>query len=498
MFIMRHRCWVLSAVALLAVGFAGCRHAPAPVAPAPQLGMPAPAIATNAIPLPAVTPIVEAATNAVPATVLSPLPTNAPAFTNAPSLPASTNQAPGAVKAATNVSAAAEGPDDAYEQVRLLTKSIMIIRASYVDQGKTSYKGLVHAALAGMVQSLDPYSQFMEPVGYQALKEETQGEFGGIGIVIGVKDNILAVIAPMEDTPAFRAGMLAGDKIIEINGEKTDGWIVPDAVRRLRGDRGTSLTLKVLRNNRDVKEFSLVRDIIRIQSVKGGRVLEDGIGYVRLTQFSEPTAAALAESLEKLTKQGIRGLVLDLRNNPGGLLSSAIQVSQLFLKKGTLIVSTRARDGKPAAPAARSAGSTHYVDFPLVVLVNFGSASASEIVAGALQDNKRAALVGETTFGKGSVQSVIPIEDGNALRLTTARYYTPSGRSIHEKGIEPDIIVPVTPEEWMDVMAKRNYDENPELRADNEEKPPKYNTTVDRPLERAVDLLKGILIFQAR
>jgi carboxyl-terminal processing protease len=483
---IRNRYLILSAVGLMSLGLAGCRHVASPAASCVLPNEPATAATTNRV-------AVAAGTNA-PATPPQ-APTNVVPAAATP--PGTTNAAPLAVKTPTNALADAETTADAYEQIRLLTKAMMIIRGSYVDESKTSYKDLVHAALGGMVQSLDPYSQFMEPVGYQSLKEETQGEFGGIGIVLGMKDNILAVIAPMEDTPAFRAGMMAGDKIIEINGEKTDGLNVSDAVRRLRGDRGTSLNLKVLRNNRDVKDYTLVRDIIRILSVKGARVLEDGIGYVRITQFSEPTAAALREALEKLAKQNIRGLVVDLRNNPGGLLSSAIQISQLFLKRGTPIVSTRGRDGTLTGPVVRSAGSLHYVDFPMVVLVNFGSASASEIVAGALQDNQRAALVGETTFGKGSVQSVIPIEDGNALRLTTARYYTPSGRSIHDKGIEPDIVVPVTPEDWGDVMAKRNYDENPELYTEKE-KPPKYATTVDRPLERAVDLLKGILIFQAR
>ncbi len=409
---------------------------------------------------------------------------------------AATN-APRGIGPTTNALAAVEGDDDAYDQIRLLTKTLMIIRANYVDESKTSYKDLVHAALSGMVQSLDPYSQFMEPTGYRSLKEETQGEFGGIGIVLGVKDGTLSVVAPMEDTPAFRAGILAGDKIIEINDEKTDGMSISDAIKHLRGDKGTGVKVKILRNNHDIKEYPLRRDVIKISSVKGARVLNGGIGYVRITQFSEPTAAALQEAMEKLAKKDIRGLILDLRNNPGGLLLSAIQVSQMFLKKGTVIVSTRGREGTPAGPTARATADHPFDDLPMAILVNAGSASAAEIVAGALQDNKRAILVGETTYGKGSVQSVVPIEGGNALRLTTARYYTPSGRSIHDKGIEPDIVVPLSPEEWGEVVSKRNYDENPELFADKE-KPPKYATTVDRQMDRAIDLLKGILIFEAR
>lgn len=470
----------------IALAGAGCRHL-SPTGPAlpdgpDSVAETAAGTLTNATAKTAPPQAPAASTNALPAA----------SGTNAPARPT-----PPQPVVKPPPKAMVEGDDDPYEQIRLLTKTLMMIRSSYVDESKTSYKDLVHAALGGMVQSLDPYSQFMEPPSYQSLKEETQGEFGGVGIVLGMKDNVLSVIAPMEDTPAFRAGIIAADKIIEINGEKTDGFAIPDAVKRLRGERGTSVVLKILRNNRDVKEFTLARDIIKITSVKGTRVLGGGIGYVRITQFSEPTAAALQEALAKLAKQDIRGLVLDLRNNPGGLLISAIQVSQLFLEKGTLIVSTRARDGIPAGPPARAMGSVHYTDLPMAVLINGGSASASEIVAGALQDNKRAVLVGETSFGKGSVQSVLQIEGGNALRLTTARYYTPSGRSIHEKGIEPDVVVPLSPDEWIDVALKRNYDENPELYADKE-KPARYDSTVDRQLERAVDLLKGILIFEAR
>ena len=467
----------------------GCRHLPEPSLPEPApLLMAAPAL-TNATP---------AATNLSVAGIALPIPepaTNAPAA--APVSPRASTNAPHGTHSPTNMLTAVEGDDDAYEQIRLLTKTLMVIRSSYVDETKTSYKDLVHAALGGMVQSLDPYSQFMEPPNYRTLKEETQGEFGGIGIVLGIKDGTLSVISPMEDTPAFRAGILAGDKIIEINDEKTDGMAMPDAIKRLRGDKGSDVRVKVLRNNHDVKEFPLKRDFIKISSVKGTRVVSGNIGYVRLTQFTETTAANLQEAMEKLAKQDIHGLILDLRNNPGGLLKSAIQVSQMFLKEGKTIVSTRGREGKPAAPTAFANDAHPYDDLPMAILVNAGSASAAEIVAGALQDNKRAILVGDTTYGKGSVQSVMPIEGGNALRLTTARYYTPSGRSIHEKGIEPDIVVPLNPEEWGDVVAKRNYDENPELFVDRD-KPARYATTTDRQMERAIDLLKGIMIFEAR
>lgn len=406
-----------------------------------------------------------------------------------------------AVSASTNTNAPAadsadERTDEAYRQMRLLTKAIMLIRHDYVDDSKTSYSNLIHSALGGMLQSLDPFSQFLEPSGYKDLKEETQGEFGGLGIVVGTRDNMLSVIAPMEDTPAYRAGILAGDKIAEINGEKTDGLSIRDAVRKLRGEKGTTVRLTILRGS-ERKEFTLTREAIVVSTVKGARILEDGIGYVRVTEFSEPSGRLLDQAIEKLRQKGLKALVLDLRNNPGGLLTSAIEVSQLFLKPGTLIVSTRGRGGVARQAPAKAGGARRYTDIPLAILVNHGSASASEIVAGALQDNKRAVLVGETTYGKGSVQNIMPVDDGYALRLTTARYYTPSGRCIHEKGIEPDIVVPMSTEEWINAMTKRSYEESPELFSDKTKPAANMDSIVDRQLERAVDVLKGILVFRA-
>ena len=398
--------------------------------------------------------------------------------------------------AATNAVAAAKSEEDAYKEIRVLTKAIMIIRRHYVDADKTGYESLVHSALDGMLKSLDPHSQFLEADMFQDLKDDTSGEFGGLGIVIGVRDTVLTVIAPMEDTPAFRAGILAGDRILEINSEKTDGLNVRDAVRKMRGTPGTQITLKI-QHETTTKDVTLTRDVIKVSSVKGTRILDHGIGYVRLTQFSEPTADLLQQALDKLLKQQLRGLVLDLRNNPGGLLTSAIEVSEKFLKPSDLIVTTRGRPGAPTPPPAKARGPYHYTDFPMVILVNGGTASAAEIVSGALQDHKRAVLVGTTTFGKGSVQSLIPIEEGLALRLTTAKYYTPSERVIHEHGIEPDIVVPVTPDEWQDVQVQRARTETPELFTDKE-KPVNVAPVVDRQLERAVDLLKGILILQER
>lgn len=384
--------------------------------------------------------------------------------------------------------------DEAYRQIRILTKTMLLVRQNYVDENKVSYSNLVTSALKGMLQSLDPFSQYMEPTAYQELKEETQGKFGGIGIQLGIKDNVLTVIAPMEDTPAFRAGILSGDKIVEINTNKTEKMDMREVISTLRGDPGTKVSLKTLRGN-EFKTYTLTREEIKISSIKGTHMLDHDIGYIRITEFSNPTAPALQDALTTLMGKGMKGLVLDLRNNPGGLLTSSIQVSEKFLTKGTLIVSTRGRGASPRQSLAYAGGDIHYTDFPLAILVNGGSASAAEIVSGALHDNKRAILVGETTFGKGSVQNIIPIEDGAAARITTARYYTPSGQCIHEKGIEPDITVPLSPEEWQKVMIKRLDTETPGA-IDPKNKPADLDKITDRQLDRATDLLKGILIFR--
>lgn len=391
---------------------------------------------------------------------------------------------------------ALSGNDEAYRQIRIFTKTLMLVRQNYVDENKVSYSNLVSAALKGMLQSLDPFSQYMEPTAYKELKEETQGSFGGIGIQLGFKENALTVIAPMEDTPAFRAGILSGDRIIEINTNRTEKMDMRAVIGTLRGEPGSKVSLKILRG-REFKDYTLVREEIKISSVKGTRMLTPDIGYVRITEFSLPTAAALQEALDKLTTNQLKGLVIDLRNNPGGLLVSSVQVSEKFLPKGTLIVSTRSRDSVRQQPPAVAGGSVHYTDFPVAILINGGTASAAEIVAGALHDNKRAILVGETSFGKGSVQNVIPVEDGVAARITTARYYTPSGVCIHEKGIEPDVLVPVTAEEWQKVMLMRRELETPGV-LDARDKPANFDQITDRPLERAVDLLKGVMIFQGR
>jgi len=382
----------------------------------------------------------------------------------------------------------------AFEKMQLLAEVLLQIRQSYVDEDKTQYKDLLYGALRGMLQSLDPHSQFMEPDTFSDMKNDTAGEFGGLGIVIGMRDGILTVIAPMEDTPAYRAGVLHGDKIIAIDSESTENLSLQDAVKKMRGEPGTKVKIKIMRSKpQEIKELEIVRAVIKVESVKGAAMLADQIGYVRITQFNEPTADALQKSLEKLIAQGMQALILDLRNNPGGLLSSAVEVSQKFLKGGEKIVSTKGRAGAGLQAQYASKGRYHYVDFPMIILVNGGSASASEIVAGALQDYKRAILVGEKTFGKGSVQSVIPLDDGSAIRLTTAKYYTPNERMIHEKGIDPDIFIPMSLEQWQKVMIKRSRDEIGDI--GNDDKLDLTNA-VDVQLERAIDILKAIRSFR--
>lgn len=388
------------------------------------------------------------------------------------------------------------GEDEAYRQIRILTRTMMLVRQNYVDESKVSYSNLVSSALKGMLQSLDPFSQYMDAPAYQAMKEETQGKFGGIGIQLGFKDSVLTVITPMEDTPAFRAGILSGDKIVEIGTNKTDKLDMREVISLLRGDPGIPVTITTLRGGA-LKSHTLTREEIRIVHVKGTRIIDDSIGYIRLTEFSDPAAKALRNALGTLTTNGMKALILDLRNNPGGLLTSSVQVSEMFLPKESLIVSTRGRGTSARPVVCRADGTLHLTDIPMAVLINGGSASAAEIVAGALHDNKRAILVGETSFGKGSVQNIMPIDDGAAARITTARYYTPSGRCIHEKGIEPDIVVPVAPEEWRNVMIKRMEQETPGI-VDPKLKPADLDKVTDRQLDRAIDLLKGILIFEGK
>lgn len=390
--------------------------------------------------------------------------------------------------------AVADDREEAFDSIALLTKVVEQIRQNYVDGDKTGYKDLIYGALNGMLQSLDTHSQFLDPDMYSDMKDDTSGHFGGLGIVISLRDGVLTVVAPMEGTPGFDAGLLPGDKIIEIETESTEGVSLPEAVKRLRGAPGTEVKIKILRpKTQEIKDVSVERAIIEVASVKDAELLDDGIGYIRIVQFNEPTSDDLQKDIEELLDQGMTALVLDLRNNPGGLLSSAIEVSQKFLPRGEMIVYTQGRH-EEQKQVLKARGRHHYLDLPIAILVNGGSASASEIVAGALQDHQRAILVGEKTFGKGSVQSVIGLDDGSAIRLTTAKYYTPSSRQIHERGIEPNIHVSMPPEDWRRLLIARSRPENAEPEEDEELE----GEVFDVQLERAIDVLKGIMIFEAR
>ena len=416
----------------------------------------------------------------------------------------------------------AAAADSPYEMFTLFSKVVEQVRGNYVDADKSTYKELIHGALGGMLQALDPHSQFMDEEAFRSMKEDTAGKFGGLGITIGIKDGMLTVIAPMEDTPAFRAGLLSGDKIVEIDGDSTDGLALEDAVKKLRGDPGTPVKIKIFRPKTQLfKEIELERAVINVPSIKDTRVLDGGIGYVRMLQFGEDTAKDLQAALDQLEKEKVKALVLDLRSNPGGLLTAAVEVAQKFLRRGDLVVFTRGRDNRMER-AYRARARDTFPAVPMAVLINGYSASASEIVAGALQDNRRAVLVGEKSFGKGSVQSVLPQDGGTAIRLTTAKYYTPSERVIHDVGIEPDVVVPMSVENWRNILLARNRSEEtngaanaaaldegwtaggeeedlPDLAA----KPPAeesvdLDSVVDPQLDRACDMLKGILVFQKR
>jgi len=399
-------------------------------------------------------------------------------------------------------SARAAQKNDAIDpNLELLAEVLARVRTEYVDGQKLTYRDLAYAAAKGIVKVLDPHSQFMDPAVYHELQDDTEGQFGGLGLVVTVRSNYVTVVTPMEDTPGFRAGILAGDRIIRIDGEDAVKMSQEDAVKRLRGEPGTRVTITIQRPSSGlVKSFTLTRAVIQMKMVEdingkkefplnGGKV-----GYVCITQFGDRTGDELEAALRKLRAQGMKALILDLRWNPGGLLDEAVDVSQRFLPRGQLIVSTEGRD--PAQNSIRRAAGRgdELHGLPVVVLVNLSSASASEIVAGCLQDLHRAIILGEKTFGKGSVQSIFPLDDGSALKLTTAKYYTPSHRVIHEHGITPDIIVPMSDDEEALLQFKRAPGGLESLSETNRMWARKIQ---DPQLSRAEDLLKGILLYDA-
>jgi carboxyl-terminal processing protease len=329
---------------------------------------------------------------------------------------------------------------ESYENIEVFTNILAIVQKNYVDAVTT--KQLIEGAINGMLTALDPHSAYLTPDLYRELQVDTQGSFGGLGIEITVKNGILTVVSPIEDTPAFRAGIKPGDQILKIEGEFTKDMSLVEAVKKMRGPKGTKVRLTLRREGLpDLFDVQVMREIIQIQSVKS-RQLDKGYGYVRLTQFQERTDEDLEKAIDKMSKQNggkLEGVVLDLRNNPGGLLTQAVRVSDLFLDSGMIVYT----DGRLESQKQRyyAHKRKNHVECPMVVLVNGGSASAAEIVAGALQDHRRALILGTQTFGKGSVQTILPLGDNSALRLTTARYYTPRGRSIQATGITPDIIM---------------------------------------------------------
>lgn len=374
------------------------------------------------------------------------------------------------------------GENEAFEKVSVLMQVLYLIRKDYVNADKVSYRDLVYNALQGMVRSLDPFSDFMPPDEYGSMMETTEGEFGGLGIIVSMKDEVLTIVSPIDDTPGSRAGLQAGDQIIKIEGVPTLGLKLNDAIDKLRGEAGTRVNLTIRRPaTGETRDVAIERASIPLYTVKDARVLPSTrVGYVRITQFSDPTAEELRKAMEKLDGEGIDSVVIDLRNNPGGLLPSAVEVCSYFLDPETLIVSTEGRQPSQKHEFRTQKRGYRFPRKPVALLINGGSASAAEIMAGCLKDWGRAVLVGEKTFGKGSVQNVIPLPDGSALRLTTAMYYTPSRRVIHEHGIEPDVEEKLSRAEYAAVFEGAAA--------------PGTNPG-DRQLERAVEVLRSYDVY---
>ncbi len=393
-------------------------------------------------------------------------------------------------------------PKETYENIELLTNILAIVQKNYVDD--VSPDQLFEGAINGMLLSLDPHSAYLTPDLYRELQVDTRGSFGGLGIEITIRGGFLTVVSPIEDTPADRAGIEPGDQIVKIDGDLTKDMNLLEAVKRMRGKKGTPITISISREGvPGLIDVTVVREVIKVPSVKA-RAIDEKYAYIRLTQFQERTYDDMRQELDALRKDGeIDGLVLDLRNNPGGLLAQAVRVADAFLDGGLIVYTDGRLDSQRQKYYAHKAGT--YGGFPMVVLVNGGSASAAEIVAGALQDHKRAIVLGMPTFGKGSVQTILPLEKDSAIRLTTARYYTPNGNSIQASGIEPDIVMDNLP-----VVAKA---EDPGNKAGvREENLPRHlqsETTREMPaveengepiedpqLAHAIELLKSWQVFE--
>src|SRR6266536_104898 len=386
--------------------------------------------------------------------------------------------------------------DNGYAQISIFAKALELIRQDYVDENKTSYHDLINAAMKGMLSSLDPHSQFMDPDDFRDMQDDTRSRFNGLGIEVSMKNGLPTVVTAMEDTPAARAGILSGDQILKINGASTERMDLQDAINILRGPAGRRVTLTLLRpSTKEIKDYTLDRAEIKVRSVKGATLLDEEltgpfrIAYVRLIQFNEPTAEELSKALDELQKAGMQALILDLRNNPGGLLNSAVDVCAQFLPPKSKVVSTQGRMASQQHDYSTSGAKKDRPNFPMALLINEGSASGAEIVAGALKDLHRAILVGETTFGKGSVQNVMQLPDGSAVRFTTAKYYTPSRQVIQGNGVAPNIRVAMTAEQERALFALRNAEN---VKPEDEKSIIKAK---DPQMLRAIDALKGVMIY---
>ncbi len=385
--------------------------------------------------------------------------------------------------------------EEAFDDLAVLTEAMLLVRRYYVEE--KPFRDVVYGAIDGMLGELDPNSSFLRPQPLANLEEETKGSFGGIGVSVGVDNGGVKVIAPIEDSPAFKAGIHAGDVITEVDGKKLEGASIDEAVKAMRGDRGTPVKVTVTRPSGEKVDVALVRDDIKLASVKGVKSLGDGIGYLRITQFSEPAAEDFGKALASLQQEKITDLIIDLRDNPGGLLESAVGVAEQVLPRGAEIVTVRGRDGvEPQKRYVAGACERRWENMPIAVLVNGGSASASEILAGALKAHRRAVLVGERTYGKASVQNIIKLalRPDCAVRLTTGYYYTPDGKLIHGSGIEPDIEVTVPKAEWRQAQMRRLYDEVPGSATGGMQK--LVEGVKDEQLERAKSALKGARVLR--
>lgn len=414
---------------------------------------------------------------------------------------------------------------ESYEDLKTFSEVLSKVKTNYVEE--STEKDLIYGAIKGMLQTLDPHSSFMTPDMYKEMQVDTRGKFEGIGIEITIRDEVLTVVSPIEGTPAFKMGIKSEDQILKIDNVSTKDMSLVEAAKRMRGPQGTEVIITIFRKEFErPKDFTITRGVIKLASVSSKIIEEKGykVGYVRLRQFQENTAKDMVNELKKMKMSELDGLILDERFNAGGLLSVAVDVSDKFLPKGYVVVTTRGRGDDQTITFKSTHDSIVPDEIPMVVIVNSGSASAAEIVAGALQDWKRAVIVGTNTFGKGSVQTIYPLSDGSALRLTTARYYTPNGTSIHGKGITPDVEVEnLSVEERKNIISEDNVirekdllemenrqksldtpkEENSSQQQDpnslkEEEKKDGKKYVEDLQLQRAIDIIKAAKILEAR